>query len=388
MNNIYKKKKNQEATSRKKLIMAGCAAGAVCLAVIAGSISLLAKNNKDTYTSVSDTDTIETALGSQDEQEIYEQVKGALSKMAETSDSDAIKELITSDMIEKISQQTTSYVLQQIAAEEIDTSGIEAAIYEEMYDELVKELYAQAATAVDSAVSQSDYIEQITNSVIKKVNTTVKSTSTTSGLTKDQVQSMIDLAVANSKSSLETAMKEYLADSGTSSSSGDWVTTSEMRAYISTYMKEVKQGDKGEKGDTGLAGKDAETPVRGVDYYTDADVAAMVNQIAERIEADGNISLSRTLTEADKAAIAAIVQAALNGDGYATTDELIKMIMENENNYLTEIINSINKANGQTLTSNYDASTNTVTFISNTYANSESDSSDKTNSKTDETTGN
>lgn len=36
------------------------------------------------------------------------------------------------------------------------------------------------------------------------------------------------------------------------------------------------QGDKGDKGDTGIAGK---TPVKGTDYYTDADKAEMVNMV-------------------------------------------------------------------------------------------------------------
>ena len=88
----------------------------------------------------------------------------------------------------------------------------------------------------------------------------------------------------------------------------------------------------------------------------------MVNQIAERIEADGNISLSRTLTAEDKNAIAEIVKAALTQNGYATTDELIQMILSNNSDYLTQIVNSINKMNGQVITSTYDASSRTVTF--------------------------
>ena len=153
-------------------------------------------------------------------------------------------------------------------------------------------------------------------------------------------------------------MKEYMA----SINDTDTVTTAEMRTYISQYLDTVKKGDKGEKGLTGEAGKDGKTPVRGVDYYTDADVAKMVNQIAERIEADGNISLSRTLTAEDKNAIAEIVKSALTANGYATTDELIQMILNNNGNYLTQIVNSINKMNGQTITSSYDATSRTVTF--------------------------
>ena len=303
-------------------------------------------------------DTIESALGTQEEQQIYEQVKGALNKMAKESDSDAIKGLISEDLVEKISQSTTAYVLQQLANSEIDTSMIEDAIYKSMYDQLVKEVYAQADKAVDSAIASSEYIDQITNYVLKQVNSTVKSAASGSGLTESQVQSMINSSTSQIREQLELAMKEYMA----SIKDTDTVTTAEMRTYISQYLDTVKKGDKGEKGLTGEAGKDGKTPTRGVDYYTDEDVAKMVNQIAERIEADGNISLSRTLTAEDKNAIAEIVKAALTQNGYATTDELIQMILSNNSDYLTQIVNSINKMNGQMITSTYDASSRTVTF--------------------------
>lgn len=362
MNNVYvNRKKQEQKDKRNKMILSGGAIGVAAIVAVLG-VTVAVRNkaaaSDDSYMSVSEMDTIESALGTQEEQQIYEQVKGALNKMAKESDSDAIKGLISEDLVEKISQSTTAYVLQQLANSEIDTSMIEDAIYKSMYDQLVKEVYAQADKAVDSAIASSEYIDQITNYVLKQVNSTIKSAASGSGLTESQVQSMINSSTSQIREQLELAMKEYMA----SIKDTDTVTTAEMRTYISQYLDTVKKGDKGEKGLTGEAGKDGKTPTRGVDYYTDEDVAKMVNQIAERIEADGNISLSRTLTAEDKNAIAEIVKAALTQNGYATTDELIQMILSNNSDYLTQIVNSINKMNGQMITSTYDASSRTVTF--------------------------
>ena len=362
MNNVYvNRKKQEQKDKRNKMILSGGAIGVAAIVAVLG-VTIAVRNkaaaSDDSYMSVSEMDTIESALGTQEEQQIYEQVKGALNKMAKESDSDAIKGLISEDLVEKISQSTTAYVLQQLANSEIDTSMIEDAIYKSMYDQLVKEVYAQADKAVDSAIASSEYIDQITNYVLKQVNSTIKSAASGSGLTESQVQSMINSSTSQIREQLELAMKEYMA----SIKDTDTVTTAEMRTYISQYLDTVKKGDKGEKGLTGEAGKDGKTPTRGVDYYTDEDVAKMVNQIAERIEADGNISLSRTLTAEDKNAIAEIVKAALTQNGYATTDELIQMILSNNSDYLTQIVNSINKMNGQMITSTYDASSRTVTF--------------------------
>ena len=363
MNNVYvNRKKQEQKDKRNKMILSGGAIGVAAIVAVLG-VTVAVRNkaaaSDDSYMSVSEMDTIESALGTQEEQQIYEQVKGALNKMAKESDSDAIKGLISEDLVEKISQSTTAYVLQQLVNSEIDTSMIEDAIYKSMYDQLVKEVYAQADKAVDSAIASSEYIDQITNYVLKQVNSTIKSAASGSGLTESQVQSMINSSTSQIREQLELAMKEYMA----SIKDTDTVTTAEMRTYISQYLDTVKKGDKGEKGLTGEAGKDGKTPTRGVDYYTDEDVAKMVNQIAERIEADGNISLSRTLTAEDKNAIAEIVKAALTQNGYATTDELIQMILSNNSDYLTQIVNSINKMNGQVITSTYDASSRTVTFI-------------------------
>ena len=54
--------------------------------------------------------------------------------------------------------------------------------------------------------------------------------------------------------------------------------------------KDGVKGDKGDKGDTGTNGKDGYTPVKGVDYFTDADKAEMVSGVIARLPVyDGEV---------------------------------------------------------------------------------------------------
>lgn len=56
----------------------------------------------------------------------------------------------------------------------------------------------------------------------------------------------------------------------------------------------VSNGVKGDKGDTGEKGADGYTPVKGVDYFTDEDIQAIVNDVAGRVQngTDGKDGLS------------------------------------------------------------------------------------------------
>lgn len=54
------------------------------------------------------------------------------------------------------------------------------------------------------------------------------------------------------------------------------------------------QGEKGATGATGAAGKDGATPVKGTDYFTDAEVQSIVDQAAAKVTADGVIIQSST----------------------------------------------------------------------------------------------
>ena len=48
---------------------------------------------------------------------------------------------------------------------------------------------------------------------------------------------------------------------------------------LTAEQKASLKGDKGDKGDPGTNGKDGYTPVKGVDYFTDADKAEMVTAV-------------------------------------------------------------------------------------------------------------
>ena len=50
------------------------------------------------------------------------------------------------------------------------------------------------------------------------------------------------------------------------------------------------QGPKGDKGDTGPAGADGYTPVRGTDYFTEADKTEMVNAVLAALPAAEGVS--------------------------------------------------------------------------------------------------
>lgn len=53
-------------------------------------------------------------------------------------------------------------------------------------------------------------------------------------------------------------------------------------------------GEQGPQGETGAAGKDGVTPVKGVDYFTDAEIQSVVEQAATKVAEDGVIIQSST----------------------------------------------------------------------------------------------
>ena len=52
----------------------------------------------------------------------------------------------------------------------------------------------------------------------------------------------------------------------------------EMTADFAT-MAEYAKGEKGDKGDKGEKGADGHTPVKGIDYFTEADKEEIVNDV-------------------------------------------------------------------------------------------------------------
>ena len=57
--------------------------------------------------------------------------------------------------------------------------------------------------------------------------------------------------------------------------SGNWVIGTEDTGVSAKGIK----GDKGDKGDTGAKGADGKTPIKGTDYFTEADKQELVNAV-------------------------------------------------------------------------------------------------------------
>ena len=61
------------------------------------------------------------------------------------------------------------------------------------------------------------------------------------------------------------------------------VTVTKTDGTSSTFS--VKNGSKGSKGDTGAAGADGHTPVKGTDYFTEADKQQLVADVLAALPA-------------------------------------------------------------------------------------------------------
>lgn len=81
-------------------------------------------------------------------------------------------------------------------------------------------------------------------------------------------------------SAVEAAINELVASGELKGEKGDKGDTGATGAA----------GAKGEKGDTGAKGADGKTPVKGVDYFTDADKAELVEDVLEALPTyDGTV---------------------------------------------------------------------------------------------------
>lgn len=75
----------------------------------------------------------------------------------------------------------------------------------------------------------------------------------------------------------------------------EFVTHDELNSALEAAIYElmtsgVLKGEKGDKGDTGATGADGKTPVKGVDYFTDADKAELVEDVLEALPTyDGTV---------------------------------------------------------------------------------------------------
>jgi hypothetical protein len=69
----------------------------------------------------------------------------------------------------------------------------------------------------------------------------------------------------------------------------DYYTPAEVKEIIDYVMSQVRDGAPGEKGETGAPGKsikgnDGETPIRGVHYMTDEDIALLAKKAAKLVK--------------------------------------------------------------------------------------------------------
>lgn len=101
-----------------------------------------------------------------------------------------------------------------------------------------------------------------TGTGIKDVDTSIGSGSTDNG-------------IPTSKAVYTEVNKKISATTPSINESGNWVIGTEDSGVSAKGIK----GDKGDKGDTGAKGADGKTPVKGTDYFTEADKQELVNAV-------------------------------------------------------------------------------------------------------------
>ena len=82
-----------------------------------------------------------------------------------------------------------------------------------------------------------------------------------------------------SEAQIEKAVSDYLAKHPIESG----ITEEQCRRIVADYVTAHKEELKGEQGIPGVPGADGYTPVRGVDYWTSADIAQIQSYIDEQI---------------------------------------------------------------------------------------------------------
>lgn len=126
-----------------------------------------------------------------------------------------------------------------------------------------------------------------------------------SKLDADKLPEAIDAALAQAKASGEFDGKDGASGADGVSATHSWNGTVLTVTSASGTSSADLKGPKGDKGDAGAKGADGKTPVKGVDYYTDADQEAIVQQVIAalgtpvfgRVDADNNIILTGELAD-------------------------------------------------------------------------------------------
>lgn len=86
-----------------------------------------------------------------------------------------------------------------------------------------------------------------------------------------------------------TALKGDKGDPGYTPIKGkDYYTVAEIDAIVKFIQSRVKEGEKGDVGQVGPPGKDGETPVRLVDYWTPEDQAKIISDVLSNIKVPQN----------------------------------------------------------------------------------------------------
>lgn len=146
-----------------------------------------------------------------------------------------------------------------------------------LYDEWLRRIME-----IGAEVSESAEIAEQSASSASASSTSAASSATQTSSDKDYV------AQAKTEVAENTELVQRLADAvkaGKSPIIGDnnnwfvWDTDRYVDSGISAYGK----GDKGDKGDPGEPGEDGVTPVRGTDYWTEADKQEIINDVLEAL---------------------------------------------------------------------------------------------------------
>lgn len=101
--------------------------------------------------------------------------------------------------------------------------------------------------------------------------------------TRETLRLMTERAARRPPTQVETITGEKGEPGYTPIKGKDYFTDAEIGTIVSFLLTQVKDGAPGEKGDTGQAGKNGRTPVRLVDYWTAADQEQIIRDVLKKV---------------------------------------------------------------------------------------------------------
>lgn len=225
---------------------------------------------------------------------------------------------------------------------ELDRSSI-SLLVQEIVDE---QLASRNFTNVDKFLMQSD-IESIREAVLSDVNKELH----------DDITAQID-----------TAIKEIASNVSANDATSDKIIVSiekELKQYvdsrISSATSSVKNGNDGANGKAGRDGNDGKngldgyTPIKGVDYFTESDIAEITGMVKSDIITNGTITIKGEKGDTGKSAYDIYVESVPAGERVLTEEEWTRIITNGTNTILKadEAISNLNR-NYSTVTENND----------------------------------